>query len=263
MRIKNLEINRNQIAVKSNDLIQRSRFSLTLQQQKIILFLISKIRQTDEEFKVYEFDIKKFCEICGIEETNYGNLTYLKDTIKRLSDKSLWIKLENGEETLLRWIEKPKISADRKTIKIKLDEDMKPYLLQLRERFTKIELISTLAMKSAHSIRLYEYFLSKKNMRVFKVSLAELREITDTKNKYERYIDWKKYVLDKSLDEIYKYSDIAPFYKPLKYGKKVYGFEIEIIENEMIDWQDNATARIDKVYALRREYRWKEKNITQ
>ena len=46
--------------VKANDLIQKSRFSLTLQQQKIILYLISKIMPTDENFQLYEFSIPDF-----------------------------------------------------------------------------------------------------------------------------------------------------------------------------------------------------------
>ena len=40
---------------KSNDLIQRSRFNLSLQEQKIILYLISQITPYDHDFKLYEF----------------------------------------------------------------------------------------------------------------------------------------------------------------------------------------------------------------
>ena len=43
---------------KANELIQKSRFSLSLQQQKIILYLISKIQPTDTEFHEYKFEIK-------------------------------------------------------------------------------------------------------------------------------------------------------------------------------------------------------------
>ena len=49
--------------VKANDLIQKSRFNLSLQQQKIVLYLISQITPYDEEFKLYEFSILDFCRI--------------------------------------------------------------------------------------------------------------------------------------------------------------------------------------------------------
>ena len=56
-------------------------------------------------------------------------------------DKSVWIKLDEDEETLLRWIEKPYVNKKSGTIKIRLDEDMKPFLLQLKENFTQYELL--------------------------------------------------------------------------------------------------------------------------
>ena len=71
-----LEI-RNRTVVKANDLIQRSRFNLSLQQQKIVLYLISQITPYDEEFKLYEFSITEFCKVCGIDDTSGKNYTDL------------------------------------------------------------------------------------------------------------------------------------------------------------------------------------------
>ena len=51
--------------VKSNDLIQKSRFQLSLQEQKIILYLISKIKPTDMEFNEYTFEIYDFLKSVG------------------------------------------------------------------------------------------------------------------------------------------------------------------------------------------------------
>ena len=59
--------NRYNTVIKANTLIQRSRFSLSAQQQKIVLFIISQIEPYDEEFKLYEFKITEFCKLCGIE----------------------------------------------------------------------------------------------------------------------------------------------------------------------------------------------------
>jgi hypothetical protein len=59
--------------VKANDLIQKSRFSLSLLQQKIVLYLISQISTFDTDFKLYEFDIREFCQVCGIDFDNGGN----------------------------------------------------------------------------------------------------------------------------------------------------------------------------------------------
>ena len=149
---------KDQSVFKSNDLIQQSRFNLSLQEQKIILYLISQITPYDEDFKLYEFSITDFCRICGINAAG-ANYQELKDSIKSICDKSLWVRIED-QETLLRWIEKPYINRKSGTIKIRLDEDMKPFLLNLKKNYTSYELIFTLKMKSKYSIRLYEVVCS-------------------------------------------------------------------------------------------------------
>ena len=113
---------RDKSVVKANDLIQKSRFSLSLLQQKIVLYLISQITAFDTDFKEYEFDIREFCQVCGIDFDNGGNYGYLKEQIKAIADKSLWIKIQD-EETLLRWIEKPYINKKNGTIRIRLDDN--------------------------------------------------------------------------------------------------------------------------------------------
>ena len=95
---------KDQSVFKSNDLIQKSRFNLSLQEQKILLYLISQITPYDEDFQLYEFSVSDFCRICGMSPTAGGNYTELKAAIKSICDKSLWIQLAEGEETLLRWI---------------------------------------------------------------------------------------------------------------------------------------------------------------
>ena len=54
------------LVVKGNDLIQNSRYSLTLLEQKVILYWITRIKPTDEDFAECEFDMNAFCDLCGI-----------------------------------------------------------------------------------------------------------------------------------------------------------------------------------------------------
>ena len=147
---------RDKLVVKANELIQKSRFNLSLQQQKIVLYLISQIMPQDDDFKLYSFTIPEFCRVCGITVESGKNYQDVKNAIKEIADKSLWIRLPNGKSTLVRWIEKPYIDDKSGVIDIRLDADMKPYLLQLKENFTEYEIIYTLHFKSKYSIRLYE-----------------------------------------------------------------------------------------------------------
>ena len=88
--------------------------------------------------------------------------------------------LPDGSETLVRWIEKPKISD--KTIKFKLDEDMYPYLLQLKEKFTTYEIKNILNMKSCYAPRLYEILKSYEFVHEVTYSIDELKKILCCEN---------------------------------------------------------------------------------
>ena len=223
------EPQRYNMVVKSNSLIQQSRFSLSTQQQKIVLFIISQIEPSDEELKLYSFKITDFCNVCGIEpQGNMYNL--LKRQIKSISDKSLWIETEQGQETLVRWIEKPYIDKKSGTIQIKLDEDMKPYLLQLKEKFTEYELIYTLNFKSKYSIRLYEFLKSihYNKMQAYTQTLPidKFQKVMDST--YANFKDFHTRALKPAQKEINEYSDILFNYELVSDGRRTTAIKITV-----------------------------------
>lgn len=205
--------------VKSNDLIQKSRFHLSMQEQKIILYLISKIKPNDMELKEHIFEIKDFCKICGLDKDNGANYKYIKKTLKELRDKSIWVELENGSETTLAWIDKVTMNKRSGAVTVKIDDMMKPYLLQLQERFTQFELLYTLAMKSQYSIRFYELLKSYEYRHSHAFDINELKKILFAET-YDRFPDFKRKVLDISMREINEFSDINVTYEIEKEGRR-------------------------------------------
>lgn len=207
------------IVRKSNSLIQKSRFSLSLQEQKIILYIISKIKPFDTEFKECSFTVKEFCETCNIDISSGKNYDDIKNAIKNIADKSIWVNIE-GADVLLRWIEKARIQDN--IIIIRIDDDMKPFLLELNSNFTMYELVWTLHFKSKYSIRLYElvksihYFELRPYSRIY--TLEELKTLLGAEN-YD-YSNFKLRVLDVAIKEINTVSDKIVSYKVVKRIKK-------------------------------------------
>lgn len=221
----------NSTVVKANELIQRSRFDLSLQQQKIVLYLISKIEPGDKEFKFYEFGIADFCRVCGIDYESGKNYHDLKEAIKEIADKSLWVNLGESTETLVRWIEKPYIDKHSGLIRVKLDEDMKPFLLQLKQNFTQYELFWTMNFKSKYSVRLYELVKSL-HYGGLGTYTAEF-ELDDLKQRlgaetYTTYQTFKTRALTPAIAEVNKYSDKVVDYTPIKRGRSVARIELAI-----------------------------------
>lgn len=229
---------RDKSVIKANQLIQKSRFSLSLLQQKVVLYLIAQINPFDKDFIQCEFDIKEFCRVCGIDDLSGKNYADLKQAIKDIADKSLWITLPDGRETLIRWIEKPYIDKNRGVIRVKLDEDMKPYLLQLKDNFTRYELIYTLHFRSKYTIRMYELVKSihyhdlEDYTRTFE--LDELRTLLDAE-KYNTYQGFKVKVLERAINEINQYSDKELSYTPIKKGKSVVAIKLKISSKDSIE----------------------------
>ena len=234
--IYNPEHNIYNIVVKSNQLIQESRFDLSMQQQKIVLYIISQIEPSDEEFKLYQFKITDFCAVCGIEPKG-DNYNMLKNAIQSIVNKSIWITLPNGKETTVKWIEKPYIDRNSGTIEIKLDNDMKPYLLQLKEKFTAYELIYTLNFKSKYSIRLYEYLKSihynKFEEYSTLISIDNFQKLLNSS--YTDFKDFHSRVLKPAFKEINQYSDINFSYEIMKNGRKATDILLTISTKEVVE----------------------------
>lgn len=229
---------RQMYVVKHNDIIQRSRFSLSVIEQKVVLYLISKIQPNDTDFKEYEFSVADFCRCVGIETQSGANYNDVKEAIRSVRNKSMWLNLGNGKHSLVSWIEKARIDEGSGTIQIRLDSDLKPYLLMLRDKYTQYQLIYTLRMKSKYSLRLYElimsYFYNKLGTfkKVFKVE--ELRELIDA-NKYTRFANLHSDVIKVAVSEINRYSDINVTYTQIKQGRKTVAIEFQVTTKSMVD----------------------------
>ena len=79
---------------KSNELVQRARFKLSVPAQKVLLYLISRINPSDIQFRVEEFAISDLIKICRIEDSG-RNYEIIKDALSELVSNSarVWIKL--------------------------------------------------------------------------------------------------------------------------------------------------------------------------
>lgn len=215
--------------VKSNELIQKARYNLTVQQQKLILFAISKIKKNDLPDKVYELSIEEVCSVMGLELDEGG--TYykrIKDDLIKLTSR-LWVKFPDREATI-SWIGDAEIIPLSGTVYIKFHEKMAPFLFELQNRYTQYQLYEVLTLKGKYSIRLYEIlrsFIMQDELREGKekevsYSVNELRELLCCDEVYNRWSEFERCVIRKSVDEINKCSDIIRIsYDTFKRGKNV------------------------------------------
>ena len=208
--------------VKDNALIQRTRYSLSLQQQKLLLFMISKIKPNDAPYTDYTISIRDYCRVCSMDYDSGGNYAYIKQSLKTIADKSMWMRTNTGKHILLRWLDRVIIDENSGNIVFSFHRDMLPYLINLQECYTQYSLLNVIAMRSTYSIRLYELMRSYMNMdSVIIMSIDDLRERIGCE-KYPRFSNFKQRVLDPAIDEINDDTDIKVEYQLEKVNSRSY-----------------------------------------
>lgn len=231
-QLNNIRKEQYQMVIKSNELIRNRRHNLSVVQQKLIIYLISKILSQDTDFKTVEIDIRTYASIVGIE-INGRVYKQLKDDIKTLSDKSYWLPTnEEGQTTLFRWIDTCTISKNSGKVEIKLSDSLKPYLLQLRGNFSRYEMYNICFMKSRFSIILYEVLRSYCFMGKWDVSIKEIKSILGIENKYSDYRDLKKFVILPAVNEINDKTDLGVQVSPIKIGRKIERLSFKINDKQ-------------------------------
>lgn len=216
-----LQSDREMSVYKRDDMIQKSRFTLTLQEQKCVLFAASKIKPTDDVFQEYTFELGHFCKLCGLQGDSY---TELKETLLGLKQKSWWMETAPGIESTVSWFNKVRTNKREGKVTIRFDDDMMPYLLKLAEQgafYTSYNLQYILPMSSQYSPRLYEILKSyQKNNREWFFEIDELKRLLDCQN-YGRWPDFRRYALEPAIKEINEYTDLNVAYDTEKQGRKV------------------------------------------
>lgn len=199
--------------VKANDLIRKTRYDLTTQQQKIVLFCISKIKPHDDPEKWYELQIKDICNACNLDYES-GSYYYksIKDDLQKLTTR-LWVEMPDKSLSTVSWISDAQIVPLSGKIYIKFHPKMTPYLFDLRERYTQYHLEDVLVFKSRYSIRLYEILRSYMTQseidngveKEIILSLYELRSMLAVEG-YKTFKDFNRYVLNRAVSEINNYN---------------------------------------------------------
>lgn len=211
---------RNYLVVESNDLVRYGRYNLTAQQFNILCYCISKIKPGMEEFETYDFDLKDLCAVCGISQ-NTKNYANFKENIEKLANITFWWETDEAHE-LHRLFEKVKIYKRDTRVSIKIDDVLKPHLLNQRENFVAYLFENVLVMKSKYSKYLYRLLKTFAYMGEYETSLIVLKDSLQCSEDYSgRYDNFRKYVLDKAMEEINQYTDLKVSYKPIRVGRSI------------------------------------------
>ena len=200
--------------VKSNDLIN-ARYDWTVLQQRMVLLMIAQLDLDDEDFGIQRIDIADLVERSGLSSNAYYERA--ADAAHVLLDQKIYVRNEAGGwrgYNLLSFVE-----PHPGHILARFNPDMRPFLLQLRQRFTRYMLGHVLRFQSPYSVRIYEMAMQFQDIGHRTLPLDDLREVLDVATKYPRFYDFKRRILDQAVKEIARYTDHVVTYDVVKKGR--------------------------------------------
>ena len=208
-----------------------AKYKLGLVEAKLFMKLASMVAEDDEDFKDYDFRIRDLLEELNIGKENYN---HLDKTIDKFLSKVIYIQEPDGllKTTILS---SAKYYKNLGKISFHFDPRLKPYLLQLKENFTKYQLENILKLQSFYSIRIYELLKQYEFFEKRVLFVGDIKKILMIEKKYKLYADFKKYVIVKAQKDLKKFTDIFFEFEEIKIGRKVHAIKFSIFKKEEIE----------------------------
>lgn len=219
------------LVVKSNKLIEAS-YRLGLVEAKVILKLASLIKKDEVILKDYHVSAKELMHEINLGERHYDEL---KKATVGLVSKTATIQESDGELQISFLASAKHYNKGMKKgmIRFRFDPALKPYLLQLKEKFTAFRLENTLNLRSIYSIRVYELLKQYEGIKKRKIDLQEFREILGIKEtEYKLYSNFKSRVILSAQRELQKKTDISFEFEEIKTGRSVTSILFKISKNK-------------------------------
>ena len=226
---------------KSNDLIE-ARYKFDVWEMRIFLTLISHIRRDDNEFNVYRLWYRDIAKLFHLHKR--GNYDLLRKAVMSLMDKKFVVStvvdgfrrkevyhiirkvnyLEEGQEG-------KKGYENQEYVDLKIEEEMKPLLLQLQRSFTAYDLENVVNL-GVYSVRVYELLKQYESIGHRLLGFEELKTMFELENEYPEFANFYRRVIEPSVKEINDTTDLfISDVEKIKEGKKIVAIRFRFHRN--------------------------------
>ncbi|WP_259046361.1 replication initiation protein [Salinibacter ruber] len=253
------------VVAKANDLI-RARHSLSTMEQRVLVMMVAKLSR-ESEFPVQEIPIHEIADISDIDGSNVYRAA--QDICDSLVDQTVDIhdQSEEGNRryTTYNCFSMCQYEEGKGVIRAKFNEDMRPFLLELKRRFTLYLVTVFLRLRSKYSTQIYELLKMRQGLSNLRMSIEEFRWKLGLEDKYQEFAQMKRRVIEQARGELKKRADIYFTYRVIREGRSAKEIQFYIHENEEVtqelkeevsaleNSQDTTVSRSDKSAQQERE----------
>jgi plasmid replication initiation protein len=255
------------VAAIANQFIQHARYKLTPREQKLILYMATLLRPEDSDFETYLVPVSEIEYILKSDETKKHGSFYerLDDLLDSITDKKITFPTDftvDGHRLRghINWVAGAVPKYDENgvlCVEFGFSPQMKPFLLGLKERFTRFEFLEVAKMKSGFSIRIYQmckayYFENIRHGRnVFAANIKDFKSRLGIADKYPDFRNFRRKVLDVAREEINEKTHLRIDYDFIKKGRNI--TDLRIVINEKTDFNPESEAEEVPVEAVKKK----------
>ena len=212
------------LVVQHNALVN-ARFNMSALEMRFFLALLSRIGRDDDSFAVCEVPVREICS----SSTSNAIYNEVREMVRSIGTRALFIealspdgkRVKDPDVLTLPLMGRAYYRRKTGMVEASFNENIRPYLLELRDNFTKAQLSQLLKLKSPSSHRIYwllrEYAAFGKRI----ISLAELRNVLGLTTEYlNRFDHFRDRVLDRAQMELAQ-TDLPFTYEVIKQGRVI------------------------------------------
>lgn len=217
----------NELVVKDNALINAS-YNLELTEQRLVLLAIVIARDSnsylEDESSIYIHANDYAKQFNTSLSSAYEALV---NAAKNLFNRQFSYKEvgENGQifTVTSRWVSEIAYSKSTAELRLIFPKKVKPLITRLEKNFTTYQMKQVSQLTTKYAIRLYELIISwRETCKVPKISLVDLRHrLGLSDGEYKQMGHFKERILNQSIEQINKFTDITVTYEQYKKGRSI------------------------------------------
>ena len=230
---------RNGLVVKDNALINAS-YNLELTEQRLIMLAIINARESgqgitaDSKLEIHASDYAKLFNV-SID----ASYKALREAVNNLFNRQFSYTAEykrTGKTGIVRsrWVSRIFYVDDLALLEITFAPDVVPLITRLEEHFTSYQAKQVAHLTSKYATRLYELLIAWRE--VGKVPQIEINEFRNRlgllDDEYTAMHNFKKRVLEPSIQQINEHTDITVMYEQHKKGRVISGFSFKLKQKQ-------------------------------
>ncbi len=230
---------KNGLVVKDNALINAS-YNLELTEQRLIMLAIINARESgqgitaDSKLEIHASDYAKLFNV-SID----ASYKALREAVNNLFNRQFSYTAEykrTGKTGIVRsrWVSRIFYVDDLALLEITFAPDVVPLVTRLEEHFTSYQAKQVAHLTSKYATRLYELLIAWREVgKVPQIEIGEFRNrLGLLDDEYTAMHNFKKRVLEPSIQQINEHTDINVTYEQHKKGRLISGFSFRLKQKQ-------------------------------